>query len=128
MQTLAIQGQGTGNNSMIGAASSMRKVVTCFACNEFGHVAKQCPTRNSFKQDTQLSPKVCYLYQTTVYIARSCFISKQVQGDVQNRQGKHVPDRKSLVCYRCGKEGHIAKFCRAVLDDTKGLYKAKINI
>ena len=63
MQTLALQGQGTGNNSMIGAVSSMRKVVTCFACNEFGHVAKQCPTlRNSFKQDTQLSPKVCYLW------------------------------------------------------------------
>jgi hypothetical protein len=38
---------------------------------------------------------------------------------VQNSQGKHVANRKSLVCYRCGKEGHIAKFCRTVLDDTK---------
>ena len=40
MQTLAMQGQGTCNNSMIGAVSYMRKVVTCFACNGFGHVAK----------------------------------------------------------------------------------------
>ena len=98
----------------------MRKVVTSFACNGFGHVAKQCPTlRNSFKQDTQLSPKVCYLCQKPGHIARNCFISKSGQGDVQNSQGKHVPNRKSLVCYRCGKEGHIAKFCRTVLDDTK---------
>jgi hypothetical protein len=118
MQTLAMQGQG--NNSMIGAVSSMRKVVTCFVCNGFGHVAKQCPTlRNSFKQDTQLSPKVCYLCRKPGHIARNCFISKPGQGDVQNSQGKHVANRKSLVCYRCGKEGHIAKFCRTVLDDTK---------
>jgi hypothetical protein len=69
MQTLAMQGQG--NNSMIGAVSSMRKVVTCFVCNGFGHVAKQCPTlRNSFKQDTQVSPKVCYLCQKPGHIAR----------------------------------------------------------
>ncbi|CAB4008034.1 PREDICTED: uncharacterized protein LOC109418593 [Paramuricea clavata] len=74
MQILAMQGQGTGNNSVIGAP---------------GH------------------------------IARNCFISKPGQGDVQNSQGKHVANRKSLVCYRCGKEGHIATFYRTVLDDTK---------
>ena len=128
MQTLAMQGQGTGNNSVIGAVSSMRKVVTCFACNGFGHVAKQCPTlRNSFKQDTQLSPKVCYLCQKPGHIARNCFISKPGQGDVQNSKGKHVANRKSLVCYRCGKEGHIAKFCRTVLDDTKEAVQ-RINV
>ena len=38
---------------------------------------------------------------------------------MQNSQGKHVPNRQSLVCYRSGKEGHIAKFFRTVLNDTK---------
>jgi hypothetical protein len=66
-----------------------------------------------------LSPKVCYLCQKPGHIARNCFISKPGQGDVQNSQGKHIPNRQSLVCYRCGKEGHIAKFCRTVLNDTK---------
>ncbi len=123
MQTLTTQGQGTGNNSVIGAVGSIPKTVTCFACNGFGHVAKQCPTRNNIKVNDQLSAKICYFCQKPGHIARNCNNPRPRLGPGQvdrRNQGTHFPNRKPVVCYRCGKEGHIARLCQTTWDNTKG--------
>ena len=31
---------------------------------------------------------------------------------MQHDQGKHFSNRQLLSCYNCGKQGHIATFCR----------------
>ncbi len=118
MQTLTTQGQGTGNNSVIGAVGSIPKTVTCFACNGFGRVVKQCPTRNNIKLNDQSMAKVCYFCQKPGRIARNCNNPRPGQEDRRN-QGTNFPNRKPVVCYRCGKEGHIARLCQTTWDNTK---------
>ena len=114
MQTLVGQGPITSNIGMIGTVSSRNKTVTRLACNGFGHVSEQCPTRNSFnnfKPTTQSIPKVCYFCQKPGHIACNCYFAKPRRDERQNNQGRDVPSS-----YRCDKEGDIARFCQAVLD------------
>ena len=60
--------------------------LTCFNCNNTGHIAKYCPNRNTFKSKHNISSN---------YV-----VDKNV-----------VKRYNSLVCYKCKQSGHTCKVC-----------------
>ena len=103
------------NRAPIGAVNSNFAAKTCFNCNGFGHVAKQCPTYNEFKRGSSVSSvKTCYLCHKQGHLARDCFSKNQRQNP--NVSGSTSQNRPPPICYRCGRKGHISKFCRTEIE------------
>ena len=99
------------NRAPIGSVNSSFTVKTCFTCNGFGHVAKQCPTYNEFKQNNNVSSvKTCHLCHKQGHLARDCFSRNQRQN--LNVSGSTSQSRPPPTCYRCGRQCHISNFCR----------------
>ena len=88
---------------------------TCFNCNGFGHVAKQCPTWSEFRRSINVSSeKTCYLCHKPGHVARDCFSKSQHRNP--NVSGSTSQTRPSPTCYRGGRKGHISKFCRTEIE------------
>eukprot|EP00112_Aurelia_sp_Birch-Aquarium-sp1_P002037 Seg1221.15 transcript_id=Seg1221.15/GoldUCD/mRNA.D3Y31 product="Zinc finger protein GIS2" protein_id=Seg1221.15/GoldUCD/D3Y31 len=103
------------NRAPIGAVNSSITTKTCFNCNGFGHVAKQCPTYNEFRRSSNVSSvKTCYLCHKQGHLARDCFSKNQRQNP--NVSGSTSQNRPPPTCYRCGRKGHISKFCRTEIE------------
>ena len=75
---------------------------------------------NSFRQqNASSSHRICFQCHKPGRLARNCFSNPgQSSFNVPNDQGKNFSNRQPPVCYRCGKRGHISKFCCAKLEDT----------
>ncbi|KAK8798376.1 hypothetical protein WA588_003458 [Blastocystis sp. NMH] len=94
--------------------------VRCFHCNQYGHLQKDCP------QLRGRSNQVCYRCGGVGHIAAVCpsqtTVSRNMYGKVNHGYnertrivypGEHIPSRsRTMVCYNCGKVGHMAKDCR----------------
>ena len=103
------------NRTPIGAVNSSFTSKTCFNCNGFGHVAKQCPTYNEFRRSSNVSSeKTCYLCHKPGHVARDCFSKNQHRNP--NVSGSTSQTRPPPTCYRCGRKGHISKFCRTEIE------------
>ena len=117
MKTLAKEATEKLSRTTIGSVSSLTTAKTCYSCNGFGHVSRQCPTRNNFARNKSVQPhtRLCYLCQKPGHLARSCPLANQQP--VMEPEGYDKSLRKPTICYRCGKNGHIAKFCNAKLEE-----------
>ena len=74
MKTLAREATEKFSKTTIGSVSSLNAAKTCYSCNGFGHVSRQCPTVNNFRQNNSVRPqaKLCYLCQKPGHLAKSC--------------------------------------------------------
>eukprot|EP00794_Sanderia_malayensis_P014625 gene14625-16140_t len=101
------------NHNQVGAVSSNVTAQTCFNCNGFGHVAKQCPMHSEFKRTRTVSSavKTCYSCHRPGHLARNCFSNSQNQNPSVSSGINE--SRPPPTCYRCGRKGHISRFCHA---------------
>ena len=125
MKTLAREATEKFSKTTIGSVSSFNAAKTCYSCNGFGHVSRQCPTRNNFRQtNSALSQtKLCYLCRKPGHLAKSCPLANQQPGTPFKSQSYDESlrmDRRLTVCFRCGNSGHIAKFCNVKLEGGVG--------
>ena len=103
------------NRTQVGVVNSNFTAKTCFNCNGFGHIAKQCPTYKEFNRSSNVaSVKTCYLCHKQGHLARDCFSRNQRQNP--NVSGSISQNRPLPTCYRCGRKGHISKFCRTQIE------------
>ena len=51
MKTLDIEAVEKLNKVAIGSVNSLNAAKTCYSCNGFGHVSRQCPTMHNFRQN-----------------------------------------------------------------------------
>ncbi|CAB3986622.1 Transposon Ty3-G Gag-Pol poly [Paramuricea clavata] len=114
MKTLAREATEKLSRTTIGSVSSLNAVKTCYSCNGFGHVSRQCPTMNNFRQNNTARPqtKLCYSCQKPGHLAKYCPLANQqpVNTKLQGYDKNWQMDRHVTICYRCGNSGHIAKF------------------
>ena len=110
MQTLGSETSVTErfSRTKIAAINSMPTVKTCYTCNGFGHIAKQCPTLSSFKRNNA-STKVCFHCHKPGHLARNCFTNNLKQGNdnFSKDPGQNTSNRQFQLCYRCGKQGYF---------------------
>ena len=108
----------------IGSVNSLNAAKTCYSCNGFGHVSRQCPTMHNFRQNNSQRPqtKLCYLCQEPAHLAKSCPLADQQLANAKSQvhNEKSRMDKHLTVCYRCGNSGHVAKFCNANLERDLG--------
>jgi cellular nucleic acid-binding protein len=128
MKTLAREATESFSKTTIGSVSSFNAAKTCYSCNGFGHMSRQCPTMSSFRQGNSalLQVKLCYLCKKPGHLAKSCPLANQQPGTSfkrQNYEGNLRKDRHLTVCFRCGNIGHIAKFCNVQSERGAGLVK-----
>ena len=88
--------------------------------NEFGHIAKQCPTLSSFKQNNA-STKVCFHCWKPGHLGCNCFTNSLKQGNnnFSKDPDQNTSNRQSQMLYHCGKQGHISKFCHTKFEMTQ---------
>ncbi|CAB4013729.1 Transposon Ty3-G Gag-Pol poly [Paramuricea clavata] len=124
MKTLAREATEKLSRTTIGSVSSLNAAKTCYSCNGFGHVSRQCPTMNNFRQNNtaRRQTKFCYSCQKPGHLAKSYPLANQqpVNTKLQGYDKNWQMDRHVTICYRCGNSGHIAKFCNAKLEGGLG--------
>ena len=129
MKTLARETAEKLNTTQISSVNSRPAAKTCYSCNGYGHLSRQCPTMNNFRHKNNVcvqgQEKLCYACQKPGNLARSCPLANPLplvnplpqwppaQGLINKNPQMN---RQSTVCYKCGNYGHIAKFCTVKLN------------
>lgn len=71
--------------------------MTCYNCNEVGHMSRECPTKQQGGGGPRgNSTSVCYNCNETGHFSREC------------------PTKQAQKCFKCGEEGHISRDCSNV--------------
>lgn len=98
----------------VNAISEQKRVLTCFNCQQPGHIAPQCPQPNKpYRHNNSrrhMQPGAMSKSQTQNNTERQTQHNTQNQ-TINQRQANSQPSKETRVCYNCNKGGHLARDC-----------------
>ena len=130
MKTLARETAEKLNTTQISSVNSRPAAKTCYSCDGYGHLSRQCPTMNNFGHKNNVyaqgQEKLCYSCQKPGHLARSCPLANPpplvnslpqwppAQGLINKNSQMN---RQSTVCYKCG--NFIWAYCKILYCEPK---------
>lgn len=86
---------------------------TCYKCNLAGHFANKCPNNVEVLKVKKMSAKVVVEIWCCSYCDRE--FTTRFGCSVHEKSCKHaeLEESNTVVCYRCGREGHYSPDCYA---------------